>query len=171
MGWEGRPGRVSSFPHLPPHAHTHPDLPTASRSIEKQPSGKGAEGGRAAWNLAIFDKNTLGAAKGRGLSLTLPCCPGPGLVLNLQGDPRTPPGCGSTLPHPLSRPLSSPLNLCTAFAVAGFLPSQGCRPLLGLNSPPPSPKHILARSCRCVGWCRVSPSLWGLAQPRSRIAT
>ena len=81
------------------------------------------------WNLAIFDRKELGAAKGRGSSLTLPCCPGPGLVLSLQGDPCLSPGCGSTLTHPLSRPWSSPLNLCTAFAVAGFLPSQECRPL------------------------------------------
>ena len=44
------------------------------------------------WNLAIFDRKELGAAKGRGPSLTLPYCSGPGLVLSLQGDPCPPPG-------------------------------------------------------------------------------
>ena len=32
---------------------------------------------------------------------------------------------GTSLPHPLCGPLFSPLNLCTAFAFPGFLPSQG----------------------------------------------
>lgn len=95
MGGAAREGLFFLTP-LFSRSHS-PDLPTASCSTGELHGGKGAEGGRAMWNLAIFDRKELGAAKGRGSSLTLPCCPGPGLVLSLQGDPCLPPGCGSTL--------------------------------------------------------------------------
>lgn len=129
VGVAAREGLFFPRTSLPTHTFT-PTTPPPPAALGSNPVEKArrGEGQRRIWPSLT---NELGAAKGRGLSLTLPCSPGPGLVFSLQGDPRPPPGCGSTLPHPLSRPLSSPLNLCTASAVAGFLPSQGCKAPLG----------------------------------------
>nr|XP_044613876.1 uncharacterized protein LOC123280599 [Equus asinus] len=52
--------------------------PPRPAALESNPSGlEKADGGRAAWNLAIFDRNELGAAEGGGLSLILRSRPSP----------------------------------------------------------------------------------------------
>lgn len=53
---------------LPAPSSRHPDPPNRCRSTGEQPKGtcrKRGGGGRAAWNLAIFDRKELEAAKGR----------------------------------------------------------------------------------------------------------
>lgn len=157
-----RPGRASSFPHLPSHAHAHADLPIVFRSTGEQPKGAGREeeGGRAAWNLAIFDRNELEAAEGRGLSLTLTCCPSPGLVVDLQGsEPLTAPGSRSTLLHPAPSSLRSlvftpqPLH-CLGYCRLPPLPREQA-PLGVALSSTLCKADSLQGPARRGGWCGI----------------
>lgn len=169
-----RPGRPSPFLHLPPtmHTHTHrPDTPAAARSSGEQPQAPGGatEGGRAAWNLAIFDRNGLGAAEGRGLSLTLACCPSRPSPPS-QGDPLTPPGQDCSPPHPLSPVPRLPRAISALpWLLPAFSPPRGAGPSGAARSSTLSKADSWQGPAGAVAG--AGSLLPYLAQPRSRIAT
>lgn len=157
---------------LPTHtlARTSPPPPAALRS---NPRGleKARRGGRAAWNLAIFDRNELGAAKGRGLSLTLACCLSPGLVLSLQGLPphvsrmHAVPPC----PIPLRSLVFTPQPLhCLWSCRLSPLPGEQALLRIALSSPLPKTASRQGPAGAVAGAGSLRPFR---AQPRSRIAT